>query len=120
MSPAKQAEAEARMRAQVAMAAKRAQDEAARSREESLRAEVARAADEAARERQAQVVKAEDRRALRTGPPPPQAVNQQQQPATAQRQRQLMQQKINAIKPAPPPQAGMPKVVATVLVMPVL
>jgi hypothetical protein len=30
-------------------------------------------------------------------------------------QRQLLQQKINAIKPAPPPQAGTPKVVATVL-----
>jgi len=126
LSPARQtqAEAEARLRAQVAIAEKQAQEEA---RALEARAQEQRAASLGQAPRahvpleitpkepgSGEVVlqRAESRRALRSAPAP--GAPQPPAPA-AQVQRQLLQQKINAIKPAPPPQAGTPKVVATVL-----
>ena len=109
---AKKLEEETRLRAQVAMA----------EAEEAARAE-------AKNELIGLVHKRESVRAQRTTPPegsnaanaaaasPASAKKAAQTPqsAAAQRQWQMQQQKMHAIKPAPRPRPGMPKVVATVL-----
>ena len=108
---AKKLEEETRLRAQVAMA----------EAEEAARAE--------AQNELGLVHKRESVRAQRTTPPegsnaanaaaasPASAKKAAQTPqsAAAQRQWQMQQQKMHAIKPAPRPRPGMPKVVATVL-----
>ena len=108
---AKKLEEETRLRAQVAMA----------EAEEAARAE--------AQNELGLVHKRESVRAQRTTPPEgsnaanaaaaspasPKKAAQTPQSAAAQRQWQMQQQKMHAIKPAPKPRPGMPKVVATVL-----
>ena len=108
---AKKLEEETRLRAQVAMA----------EAEEAARAE--------AQNELGLVHKRESVRAQRTTPPEgsnaanaaaaspasPKKAAQTPQSAAAQRQWQMQQQKMHAIKPAPRPRPGMPKVVATVL-----
>ena len=108
---AKKLEEETRLRAQVAMA----------EAEEAARAE--------AQNELGLVHKRESVRAQRTTPPEgsnaanaaaaspasPKKTAQTPQSAAAQRQWQMQQQKMHAIKPAPKPRPGMPKVVATVL-----